>query len=393
MGSGVDDNGTSSDKPGADRDDGKRGVLRHRWSRRATAWFIGAAALIAATSAAGLVANGSTTPRPKAAADDTSSKNALNAILLKNPTIAQPVGELVAKGSLPQPSYLGDTGRVGVPANVAHPAAIAGTITRYVPGSVKGDFNLLQLAALALSQGCPASQAPIAAAIAAAESGGNPGAQGDIGLMDSTWDWSQGLWQIRGLRSERGTGGLRDSLANADPEKNASAMMAISSGCTNWTPWSTYTSGAYLSYLGMSKTAVLAAKQYQNRTGAYPPIGSGQAVGVPAASSSSSNNSAPPKKSSPSPSKSPSKSNKPKPTHKGSSAPGARGPKPPKPSTSGNAPKAPVPSPTKTKAPTLPLPTKTKLPLPLPTKTKLPLPTKTKLPLPTGLPTSGLPLP
>ena len=89
-----------------------------------------------------------------------------------------------------------------------------------MPGSVKGDFNLLQLGALALYVGCSPAEAPIAAAIAAAESGGNPGAQGDIALMDGTWDWSQGLWQIRGLRSERGTGGLRDSLANANPEKN-----------------------------------------------------------------------------------------------------------------------------------------------------------------------------
>ena len=250
----------------------------------------------------------------------------------------------------------------------------------YVPGSVNGDFNLLQLSALALYVGCSPAEAPIAAAIAAAESGGNPGAQGDIALMDGTWDWSQGLWQIRGLRSERGTGGLRDSLANANPEKNGRAMYTISSGCKDWTPWSTYTSGAYLSYLGMSKTAVLAAQQYQQQTGALPSFGTGNTVGVPSASIRRRTARASPARASrprDGKSKPPSRHHR-KPTSGGSTTPA----KTPKPGSSthpgarcdepgpGAAPKSSLP----VKLPSLPV--KTTLPMKLPSKPKL----KTKLP-------------
>jgi hypothetical protein len=349
-------------------------------ARRITAWAVGAFAILAATSAAGLAAS---SPRsaPKPAAD--SHKNALDSILLKDPSIGKPIAELVRSGKFPKPTYQGDTGSVGVPANVKHPSAPAGSISRYVPGSVKGDFNLLQLAALALYEGCSKSEAPIAAAIAAAESGGNPGAQGDISLMDSTWDWSQGLWQIRGLRAERGTGGLRDSLANADPEKNASAMYAISNGCTDWTPWSTYTSGAYLAYLGMSKTAVLAAKQYQSETGSLPPYDGGAPAAAPPVPPT-------PPSSSHSKSKPSGKAGKrPKPGSSSAKSQPGHG------SSGGHGTAAPVSNPKPTHAPTnpapAPAPTKTKLPVPLPTKTKLPvpLPTKTKLPLP--LPTVSLP--
>ena len=377
-------------------DKGKRRVPQIHFSPRSVAWLIGAAALIAATSAAGLVANSpSSQPTAAAAAADTSStKNALDAILSRNPGVGQPISALIKSGKLPRPSYAGDTGRVGVPKSATLPNQPAGSKAVYVPGSVNGDFNLLQLSALALYVGCSPAEAPIAAAIAAAESGGNPGAQGDIALMDGTWDWSQGLWQIRGLRSERGTGGLRDSLANANPEKNGRAMYTISSGCTDWTPWSTYTSGAYLSYLGMSKTAVLAAQQYQQRTGALPTFGTGSTVGVPSASSSSSHKPGRPgnrKPTSGGKSKPPSRHHR-KPTTNGSSTP-PKTPKPgssttPVPAATSQAP-APPKSSLPVKLPSLPVKTKipTKLPS-LPVKTKVP----TKLPsLPVKLPTSGLP--
>jgi hypothetical protein len=371
------------------------------WSRRATVWLVGALALITATSAAALTASGPKAAAPKPASD--THRNALDSILLKDPTIGTPVQQLIRAAKLPKPTYRGDTGRVGVPAHLSHPAAPAGKISRYVPGSVTGDFNLLQLASLALYEGCSRTEAPIAAAIAAAESGGNPGAQGDISLMDGTWDWSQGLWQIRGLRSERGTGGLRDSLANADPEKNASAMYAISNGCTDWTPWSTYTSGAYLAYLGMSKTAVLAAKHYEGETGSLPPYDSGAPVSrpmVPAAPPSSSHpKSHPSGKSSQRP-KSGSSSHKTQPGRHpsgggASTGAAASNPQPThgaNPVSSNPAPKPtlPVPLPTKTKAP-VPLPTKTTAPVPLPTKSKLPLPLPTKHKLPVPTPTVSVP--
>lgn len=366
-------------------DSDKKRLPRVRFTPRATAWLIGAAALIAATSAAGLVANGpSSTPSAAAAADTSSTKNALDAIIARNPDVGKPISDLIKQGKLPRPTYLGDTGRIGVPSSAKLPSRPAGSSAVYVPGSVKGDFNLLQLSALALYVGCSPAEAPIAAAIAAAESGGNPGAQGDIALMDGTWDWSQGLWQIRGLRSERGTGGLRDSLANANPEKNGRAMYTISSGCRDWTPWSTYTSGAYLNYLGMSKTAVLAAQQYQQKTGALPSFGTGGPAGVPAAAPASSSHGKPGKPGQP-------RKNKPGSGHSSSapsrhrhrktptSSQSSGGVKQPKPGSTSN----PVPAPTKTQAP---LPVKTSLPVKVPS---LPVPTKTKLPI--KVPTSALP--
>ncbi len=252
---------------------------RLRLTRRSAAWVVGAAVLVAATGAAGFVAH-SSTPKsaPKPAADSSSTKHALDALVAQHPAIGRPINQLVKQG-LPKPTYEGDMGRIGVPKN-AKLSTADGKTAQYVPGSVHGAFNLLQLGSLALWAGCSKAEAPIAAAIAAAESGGNPGAQGDISLMDGTWDWSQGLWQIRGLRSERGTGGLRDSLGNANPQKNAQAMYTISSGCTDWTPWSTFVSGAYLPYLGMSKTAVLAAQQFHSQTGSFPVFGTGTGTAV-----------------------------------------------------------------------------------------------------------------
>jgi hypothetical protein len=345
-------------------------------------WLVGAAVLMAATGAAGFVATSSTPqPHPKAAADSSSTKHALDAIVAQHPGIGKPINQLVEQSHLPKPTYEGDMGTIGVPKN-AKLATADGKTAQYVPGSVHGAFNLLQLGALALWAGCPKSEAPIAAAIAAAESGGNPGAQGDISLMDGTWDWSQGLWQIRGLRSERGTGGLRDSVGNADPQKNAQAMYTISSGCTDWTPWSTFISGAYLPYLGMSKTAVLAAQQFRNQTGTYPTFGGGGApVTVPSPRPSSSHSaergthgSTHRGKHHTSPSKHPGshpgkhRSGVPQPgtgktpvAHQTSQAPGV---------APTSTPKAPNPASSIVSKVTSAVPTK----VPLPTKTKLPLP-------------------
>src|SRR5437764_11218489 len=105
-----------------------------------------------------------------------------------------------------------------------------------------------------------------------AESGGSPSAQGDTGLMTSVWDWSAGLWQIRGLRSERNTGGLRDSVANQAVAKNAAAMYTISGACSDWTPWSTFNDGAYLQFVSLARQAVQYVMAYYRAHGhRYPP--------------------------------------------------------------------------------------------------------------------------
>ena len=58
---------------------------------------------------------------------------------------------------------------------------------------------------------------------------------------------SVGLFQIRTLKSETGTGSDRDiqRLLN-NPAEQVRAAMKISNGGSNLRPWSTYTNGAYL---------------------------------------------------------------------------------------------------------------------------------------------------
>jgi hypothetical protein len=179
---------------------------------------------------------------------------------------------------VPGPLLSGDVGTVGVPAGTPHvPKAVnpnvaaqqAPAIARFQ--GTPGTLSPAAIATLALEHGCSPGAAVIATAISMAESGGSPGAQGDIGLMTAIWDWSAGLWQIRGLRSERGTGALRDSIANQDVNKNAAAMYAISRGCSDWTPWSTYTNGAYQPYLSLAQRAVEYVVGYVDAHGGHYP--------------------------------------------------------------------------------------------------------------------------
>ena len=73
------------------------------------------------------------------------------------------------------------------------------------------------------------AQAVMAASIAMAESSGQQFATGAAG--------ERGYWQIN---PDHG------SLSTYDPLGNAKAAVIISDNGTNWTPWTTYTSGAYL---------------------------------------------------------------------------------------------------------------------------------------------------
>ena len=69
----------------------------------------------------------------------------------------------------------------------------------------------------------------MAAAIAMAESSGQQFATGAVG--------ERGYWEIN---PDHG------SLSTYDPLGNAKAAVIISGDGTNWTPWTTFTSGAYL---------------------------------------------------------------------------------------------------------------------------------------------------
>jgi hypothetical protein len=202
------------------------------------------------------------------------------------PRYLEPVGRLVQHGYLPFPALLGDTGTVGVPRGTApapahpDPAVAAQQEPAIAPfRGATGTLTPAGIATLALEHGCAPAAAATATAIAMAESGGSPAAQGDIGLMSDVWDWSAGLWQIRGLRAERGSGGLRDSIANQDADTNAAAMFVVSRGCTDWTPWSTYNSGVYEQFLPIAEEAVRYVMAYYSAHGGhYPPVGAPDAT-------------------------------------------------------------------------------------------------------------------
>lgn len=97
-------------------------------------------------------------------------------------------------------------------------------------------MDLAQLQALAASVGFPDPN--LAAAVAMAESGGNPNAVGDLNLGRSI-----GLWQINLAAHPN-----YDEAGLLDPTTNAQAAFEISRGGTTWTPWTTYRTGAYLRY-------------------------------------------------------------------------------------------------------------------------------------------------
>ncbi len=90
-----------------------------------------------------------------------------------------------------------------------------------------------------------------ALAIAGAESSFNPKALGDVTLQSEKWGPSVGLWQIRSLRNYNlysGADALRDAVRLTDPYFNAKAAFAISKGGKDFSPWSTYTNGAFTKF-------------------------------------------------------------------------------------------------------------------------------------------------
>lgn len=117
--------------------------------------------------------------------------------------------------------------------------------------------------------------ATLMTAIAGAESGWNSTAVGDVGLQDATWGPSYGLFQIRTLKSDTGTGGTRDinRLAGSDVEQ-ARAAYVISRAGTDFTAWTVYNTGAYQAHLAAAK----AAAARDDDDGPFPVIGPEWAV-------------------------------------------------------------------------------------------------------------------
>lgn len=113
-----------------------------------------------------------------------------------------------------------------------------------------------QVYAYARQAGFAPDAAVIATAIAMAESGDNPSAVGDVNLETSYWGPSVGLEQIRTVKSQTGTGSDRDiQRVGKDPLSNMVAAYHISKKGTDFTPWTTYTSGKYRQFLGQASAA------------------------------------------------------------------------------------------------------------------------------------------
>jgi hypothetical protein len=91
-------------------------------------------------------------------------------------------------------------------------------------------------------------------AIAGAESEDDPAAIGDRGLVDAVWGPSVGLFQVRTLKAQTGSGTVRDINALAGDELDqARAAYVISKGGTDFSPWTTFRTGAYRKFLNVAK--------------------------------------------------------------------------------------------------------------------------------------------
>jgi hypothetical protein len=113
-----------------------------------------------------------------------------------------------------------------------------------------------QIAAHARAAGWAGGDLVTAVAVALAESGGRSDARGDVALQTRTWGPSIGLWQIRSLNADRGTGRTRDEVANRDPGTNARHAHQVWAQANGWSPWSTYKTGAYLLYRPQASAGV-----------------------------------------------------------------------------------------------------------------------------------------
>lgn len=103
-----------------------------------------------------------------------------------------------------------------------------------------------QLIQLAQNAGFSADDSSIAAAIAMAESGGNPHAYNpETAAGNPPGQGSFGLWQINLRRHPEFF-----NVNLYDPTANANAAFSVFTNAGNsFSPWSTYTSGAYKEYL------------------------------------------------------------------------------------------------------------------------------------------------
>jgi len=108
------------------------------------------------------------------------------------------------------------------------------------------NYTYAQLEGLWINAGGSAATAPLAAAIAEAESGGNAA----VTSANPDGGTNVGLWQLDTL----GVGSGYSVAQLQDPAANAAIAVKGSSGGANWSSWETYANGAYKAFLSSSTT-------------------------------------------------------------------------------------------------------------------------------------------
>jgi hypothetical protein len=139
---------------------------------------------------------------------------------------------------------------------MAYGAGEAGAPAGFQPGSqvsVQGEMSPSEIAYVAQQAGFRGEKLVLAVAISLGESSGNPNANGDTTITDGTWGPSVGLWQIRSINAQRGTGGERDQERLTDPYFNARSAWSISSQGTDFGPWTVYTRGLYHQHMSAAR--------------------------------------------------------------------------------------------------------------------------------------------
>jgi len=140
----------------------------------------------------------------------------VNRSVIQNPNLIFPGQRLTLPGDPPA------SAAAGVP-EVAHDDVTTASTT------LSGTLSCAGLEELWEEAGGSPAEAVMAASIAMAESSGQQFATGTVG--------ERGYWQINPNHG---------ALSTYDPLGNAKAAVIISDDGTNWTPWTTFTSGAYI---------------------------------------------------------------------------------------------------------------------------------------------------
>lgn len=128
----------------------------------------------------------------------------------------------------------------------------------------------------ALAAGFGPGQAATMVEIELAESGGDVDAVGDTSLENATWGPSIGAPQIRTLKGQTGSGSDRDIEAlTGDIVAQDKAAYDISQHGADFSPWTSFTSGAYATY----SSTLSAIAPSGSSTGSTVPVAGGGAGG------------------------------------------------------------------------------------------------------------------